>query len=108
MLLRLTFIFSVLFSSPAWAEFKNGNDLHRDCAHKDDYIEGVCLGYVIAIADVLASNPLYGFSACIPSNATAGQLMDVVRQWLNNNPQERHYTANSIVALALSDAFPCN
>lgn len=108
MLLRLTFIFSVLFSSPAWADFETGNQLHSDCSSELFYEKGICIGYIMAIADVLGSSPLYGYSTCIPSGVTAGQMRDVVQRWLNENPKERHYNADSLVAWALSDAFPCN
>ena len=108
MLLRLTFIFSVLFSSPAWADFLTGNTLYDLCSSEISQKKGICAGYVTAIADVLASSPLYGEEACIPTEATAGQVLDVVEQWLSQYPEQRHYTAHILAVLALSDAFPCN
>ena len=108
MLLRLTFIFSVLFSSPAWADFLNGNTLYDLCTSEVYYEKGICGGYVMAISDILTSSPLYGQEACIPTEATAGQVRDVVEQWLSQNPQERHYSSTSLAVLALTEAFPCN
>lgn len=108
MLLRLLSTLPLLFASPVWADFRTGNMLLEDCSSELYIDQGVCLGYVMAITDVLNSNNLYGFSACVPTKVIASQVADVVQQWLLQNPQERHYAGNSLVALALSEAFPCN
>jgi Rap1a immunity proteins len=41
------------------------------------------------------------------SEATIGEVRDTVIQYLVRNPQMRHYPADLLVALALSQAFPC-
>lgn len=107
-LLRLTSILSILVASPVWADFKDGNQLHSDCSRESFAEKGICLGYIMAIADVLGSDQLYGRSACLPPNVSGGQVYDLVKQYLLNNPQDRHYAAKSIVVLVLSEAFPCN
>jgi hypothetical protein len=35
------------------------------------------------------------------------QAVDIVRQQLNRNPQQRHHAASGLVAAALQEAFPC-
>lgn len=46
--------------------------------------------------------------ACVPKKGVnIGQLADVVVQWLQTNPQARHYAAAGLVAEAVSKAFPC-
>jgi len=44
----------------------------------------------------------------IPAQATAGQLKDVVCNYLRDNPKYRASTASSLTIMALRDAFPCN
>ena len=85
-----------------------GNNLLTDCRNKTSGFDvGVCKGYIIAIADVLNNNTVSGHRACLPENVTKGQVIDIVVPWLEAHPQHRHFTANSLVALALSEAFPC-
>jgi hypothetical protein len=35
-------------------------------------------------------------------------VVDVVRLWLRDHPENRHYGAPSIVAQALKEKFPCH
>ena len=69
--------------------------------------DAICVGYVTAIADVMDKYALYGWSSCIPEEAEIGQLTKIVTLWLKNNPDDHGYTANSIVAEALTAAYPC-
>jgi hypothetical protein len=86
-----------------------GNALYSCCAvpTKDETATSICIGYVDAIADVMAANAINGFSACIPLTVRNPQLLDVVNQYLRANPAERHRAAAGLVAAALSAAFPC-
>ncbi len=43
-----------------------------------------------------------------PLSTRAEQLADVLKLYLQNNPDLRDYTASSIVADALAQAFPCS
>jgi len=60
-------------SPPAFtdAQFEDGNRLLQDCLRENLLF---CFGYVDAIADVLASNIVNGYHACIPRNVIASQL----------------------------------
>ena len=88
-----------------------GNDLLERCSASasDNPIQwGVCLGYVMAVADLLGQGrPINGARACVATDVTSGQLMDVVRQWLERNPARRHINGAALVAVALQQAFPC-
>ena len=88
-----------------------GNDLLERCSASasDNPIQwGVCLGYVMAVADLLGQGrPINGARACVSADVTSGQLMDVVRQWLERNPARRHINGAALVAVALQQAFPC-
>ncbi len=44
---------------------------------------------------------------CVPEQATAGQLVDIMCQYLENNPNSRHHRADFLTFNALFEAFPC-
>lgn len=96
----------LLWSSPAFAAtFEVGNALLQDCIQEQHLF---CLGYIVAISDVLMNgNSVNGYKACEPMDVTAGQLKDIVVQYLRLNPAERHLGASGLVADAISKAFPC-
>ena len=99
------------FAAPATAQsgtFISSAKLFQMCQQKDGSVEdAVCTGYIVAIADIMDTTALHGWSACIPADATIGYLQKVVTIWLKNNPDDHKYTANSNVADALAEAYPC-
>jgi len=58
--------------------FEDGNSLKAKCDDKVGGLNGVCLGYVIGIADVMSAAPVLGRRACVPRGVTKGQVADVV------------------------------
>lgn len=102
-----------VLASPAMAmdSFLKGSDLYLKCMAQD---QAVCFGYIEGVADMIESlsrddGPgLLGFTACLRPEVNAGQVKDVVVQFLFGHAKDRdQYTANTMVAAALSDAFPC-
>jgi len=88
--------------------FYTGNQLLNSCRAADgEYKDAICLGYVAAIHDALAFDPIFNWRMCSPGGVTLGQAQDIVKAWLESHPQDRHYSASSLVAEALQDAFPC-
>src|SRR5579862_6019240 len=83
--------------------FKSGNQLLAMCESVPG--EGICLGYVIGIVDVMQNNSINGYVACFPSDITSGQAEDVVIKRLKDHPEDRHLLADGLVAEALSIAF---
>jgi len=108
-MLRLSLVLMLLFASPVWAgKFQDGNELHKNCNKEPAFFLGLCSGYIIAVADVMENGQVIsGWKACTPNGVTSIQLVDVVKRWLANTPQYRHYSATSLVAQALEKAFPC-
>jgi hypothetical protein len=95
--------------APAAAPLLTGNDLQARCAEtptSDPVLWGVCLGYVMGVAELLGQGAIKP-RACFPPQATSGQMVDVVRQWLDRNPARRHLAAAALVATALQQGFPC-
>jgi hypothetical protein len=86
----------------ASAEFMDGNGLLSKINDVEFLPKMVALGYVQGVADVYA-----GTKICMPKNVTAGQARDVVKQYLEINPEKRHYSADSLVLNALAQVWPC-
>lgn len=53
------------------------------------------------------TSPPPGELFCMPSQATVGQAHDVIRQFLETRPEERHEHAGVVAALALARVWPC-
>jgi hypothetical protein len=104
--------FMVCVVSPAWGDaFQSGNGLHTLCQDKKgSFNNGACHGYIIGVFDALngADRGIGGTVYCRPTGAvTQGQIVAVLKNWLNKNPQHRHFTAPSLAVAAFSEAFPC-
>ncbi len=90
-----------------YADFETGNSLKEKCGRPlGALMEAVCEGYIIGVASVIGS-PFGSPRPCFPDHVTVGQVVDIARQYLAQNPAERHLPARFIVARALSQAFPC-
>jgi hypothetical protein len=84
--------------------FYDGNWLFRVCGSQQTRER--CLGYVAGAADGIAGTAPRAF--CIPERVTLNQVVDVVMNWLRRFPQVRQdATADVIVNIAISDAWPC-
>ena len=96
------------FGAPAVAQFYDGNELYRFCSDKNSgFNYGVCSGYFVGAYDAIWSAQQASTikkTICLPANVVAGQLRDVVIQYLSQNPSARHYNAASIVWSALGQA----
>ncbi len=82
----------------------SGKELLRQC--KSD--QGICHGYVAAVADVMSSvGAVHGYASCVPADVTVKQHTRAVMKWMETHPDDLGFTAHSIVAEALSETFPC-
>jgi len=67
-----------------------------------------CRGYVGAVADILSDgNRVNGYRACLPDGVTRGDLVKVVRGWLDGHPDLLRSKAHLLSAQALSERYPC-
>lgn len=103
----MALLLSVASALPLQAASASGNDLYQNC--QDDGVAlAACVGYVTGIADALSAGAaIDGWRACPSGEVTRGQLKDVVVRFLGVHPEWRHFTDASLVAHALSAAFPC-
>ncbi len=86
----------------AHAEFKDGNDLLNDMESGHAVGQMVALGYVMGVTDVGM-----GYLHCAPGNVKAGQIRDMVLNYLRNTPADRHLSADSIINKILKETWPC-
>jgi len=87
---------------PASAEFMDGNKLLADFQDQGVVPQMHSLGYVKGVADAHL-----GLVHCAPSNATGGQMRDMVRDYLIQNPGQRHHTGDLVIARVLGTKWPC-
>lgn len=103
---------AILAAWPGTAEAQySGNELKAHCsAEQATYMSGICDGYVSGIYDGhLAAAAFREFprAICRPDAVTNGQMVAVVRKYLDEKPHRLHLDAASLVFSALFIAFPC-
>ena len=85
----------------AHAEFFTGNDLFNKMNGTTiDQIQAI--GFVQGVFDVYV-----GVTFCPPAGVTAGQVSDMGKNYLANNPANRHKTAESLLNTMFKQAWPC-
>lgn len=77
---------------------------------KGAYLAGECLGMIKASAFIIQAAPPGGlpFRACLPDNAiTTNQLVAVVLQWMEKNPNLAGEDFIVVTMLAMAATWPC-
>lgn len=92
----------VALCATAHAEFWDGNRLYEKLNSSSYFEQGTAMGYIMGVSDVGL-----GVLHCAPATATAGQLQDMVTQYLRIYPERRTKTADSLVIDTLKAAWPC-
>lgn len=93
---------SLVICATAHAEFKDGNKLLSDM-NNNHSTQMNAIGYVTGVADTLS-----GVTFCAPPSITAGQIYDMTKQYLEQNPANRHNSADRIIGLILRVTWPCS
>jgi hypothetical protein len=88
----------------AHAEFFTGNRLLEKLNSTEFGERMQALGYVQGVFDAGQY-----IKHCAPDNAgvTAGQAQDIVRNYLNQNPATRNFSADLLITDALKKIWPC-
>lgn len=88
--------------------YMSGNKLLDVCTKDTPAHVALCLGYINGVVDIMSSNPVNEFRACLPrKNAPLTQMVSVAKKWLEAHPEALHYPAPGLVANAMAEAFPC-
>jgi hypothetical protein len=91
-----------LMIGSAHAEFVDGNKLLSNMKDSSYYMQGHALGYIVGVADTGV-----GIIHCAPYNATAGQMHDMVKNYLENTPADRHLSGDTVINKVLKAVWPC-
>lgn len=103
MLIKLLILVALFWPAPkANAEFFTGNGLLNLLQSHEiiDRIHG--LGYVQGVFDAYSN-----ITICPPAGVTAGQVRDMIKNYLENNPAIRNKTADIIIRDAFKLVWPC-
>ena len=100
--LILTTCLTLLSLAASAQHFTDGNMLHRRMNSGNHGDTMYALGYVVGVVDTVNR-----FMFCVPNNSTVGQLYDMVHNYLNNVPADRHLAADVLVTKVLAASFPC-
>src|SRR5262245_36873292 len=90
----------LVLSLSGTVQAQDGNKLLRWCLSKDPFDEGYCLGYVAGVWDATLD--------CAPPGVKAGQVRDVVVNFLQAKPQHRHRPPTDLIREAIQEAWPCS
>jgi hypothetical protein len=78
-----------------------GNQLKQDAVSPGCYSKGYFDGYVLGVLDLTKDR------RCIPERVEMGQTLDVIKNYLNDHPEELHLPASDLVLKAIQMAWPC-
>ena len=88
--------------------YYRGQQLHRHCVSEDTNAQGICYGYIVAVADTaIAGLVIEDKHTCIPEDASTSRLRNTVKAYLESHPEGRGRTGIALVAAAHAQAFPC-
>ena len=91
-----------------WAEgpFNPGDNTQRLDA-------GFCAGYVAGVTDsdamwkAVEGKTSKSIQYCMPEAVTNGQILRIIKKWLDDNPEKLHWRADLIIHIKLVEAIPC-
>lgn len=81
----------------------HGTDIYPECR----ITRPDCLLYLTGVADTLEMVAPHLTGICRPAAVTRDQMFDVVMDWLEQHPAERHRPAAKLIGLAFAEAWPC-
>jgi hypothetical protein len=98
----IALLLAVCLSIPAHAGFLSGNMLLSNIQSDESFKRAYAIGFILGVHDVYEDQII-----CSGANVTGGQLRDIVKKFLENNPSERDLPAHLLVMISLGKAFPC-
>lgn len=97
-------LIAILLFTPmmAHAEFESGNTLLAKLDSANTMDRMFALGYILGVVDAYMNVYI-----CPPANVTAGQINDMVRNYITNIPATRNRSADTLINEALRQVWPC-
>lgn len=99
----LAFTFALFLPIAANATFISGNELLQKMNSPENIEKAFALGYVTGVFD--SFDEIVHCNA--PLSVTAGQVRDIVKKYLENNPATRNKSAELLIATAINQLWPC-
>jgi Ssp1 endopeptidase immunity protein Rap1a len=86
----------------------SGDDSLAVCQYDNNRPPDVCLAYIAGVAGTLALNwSDTGQRICAPENATLRTTLDLVLQYIKDNPKKRNQKTIFLVAQATIKSYVC-
>ncbi len=86
----------------------SGDDFLAVCQYDGNRPPDVCLAYVAGVAGTLALNwSDTGQRICVPDNATLRTTLDLVLQYIKDNPEKRNQKTIFLVAQVTIKKYVC-
>ena len=61
------------------------------------------LGYIMGVSDAVDT-----VTVCSPTTVTSGQMLDIMKQYLESTPTVRHLPADTLIKVVLGRVWPCD
>lgn len=102
--MKTTIAIALMAPTFVCAEFLSGNDLLQRLQSQNIIEQTTALGYVMGVFDASQRSV-----HCAPdgSGITAGQVRDLARIFLEQNPAQRNQSADVLLMEMLSQIWPC-
>jgi hypothetical protein len=85
-----------------------GDDFLAVCQYDNDRPPDVCLAYVAGVAGTLALNwSDTGQRICVPDSATLKTTLDMVLQYIKDNPEKRNQKTIFLIAQVTIKKYVC-
>jgi hypothetical protein len=86
----------------------SGNDFLAVCQYENNRPPDVCLAYIAGVAGTLALNwSDTGQRICVPDSATLRTTLDLVLQFIKDNPEKRDQKTIFLVAQVTIKKYVC-
>lgn len=108
--LAAALILGGLTAESARADFQTGGTLLQNCNNaENDVALAYCVGYMTAVADVIGNGDeeISYWDACLPEDATQGEVFEKLKTWLTEHPQNADAAATDNIAQGLATLYPC-
>jgi len=98
---------ALLIAQPAAAASRTAEELAGQCQLTSNLAVIVCHIYVHAVLDVMESDSVKGYRACVPEGTDIDEVVGSFVSWSGEHPDEARGPASDLIAHAVSEAYPC-
>jgi hypothetical protein len=89
------------------ANFFKAKDIHDWCSSTDKGLVDICSGYILGVAEAMEGSPVDGYKACRPEKLMSADVIVAVTKYVDGHIELWKYSAASVIASAMEEAFPC-